>query len=186
MHSDLIFDSFPTLHTDRLNLIEIKQEHLNDLFKLFGDEHVTKFYNVKTFDQEQDGQKYIDWFISRYKDRLGIRWGIALKGKREIIGTIGFNNFANNHRANIGYDLQTIYWNKGYITEALSTVIDFGLNELEINRIEAEVMVGNVISEKILSKLGFTKEGILRQWMYWDNKRYDMIMYSLLKTDYKK
>lgn len=185
MQNELIFETFPTLVTNRLNLVEVKQEHLKDIFKLYGDKLVTAFYNVKTFVHEEDGQKYIDWFIGRFKERLGIRWGISLKGGNEIIGTVGFNNFAYNHRASIGYDLQSKYWNHGYITEALISVIDFGFNKLEINRIEAEVMVGNVISEKVLRKLGFSNEGILRQWMYWDNKHFDMIMYSLLKSDFQ-
>jgi ribosomal-protein-alanine N-acetyltransferase len=44
-------------------------------------------------------------------------------------------------------------------------------------------MIGNSASERILDKLGFTKEGILRQWMFWNEKHYDMTMYSLLKKD---
>ena len=83
----------------------------------------------------------------------------------------------------MGYDLHVDYWNKGYITEALSEIVNFGFDTLEINRIEAEVMQGNVASERVLSKLGFTKEGILRDWMYWNNKHYNMVMYSLLKND---
>ena len=133
---------------------------------------------------EQEGQKLLDWFRNRFIDGLGIRWGIALKGKPNIIGTIGFNNFTKKHRANIGYDIQSSYWNRGYMTEALQTVIDFGFNELDINRIEAEVMQGNVISEKLLEKLNFKREGILRQWLLWNEQYYDMTMYSLLRTDY--
>ena len=72
------------------------------------------------------------------------------------------------------------------MTEALQAVIDFGFNELDINRIEAEVMQGNVISERLLKNLNFKRDGILRQWMLWNNQYYDMIMYSLLKLDYDK
>ncbi len=183
MTIEKIFDTFPILNSDRLSFIEIKQEHLTDLFKLFGDNNVTKYYNLKTFETEQDGQKFIDWYQKRFIEKLAIRWGIALKGSNNIIGTIGFNNFTQNHRANIGYDLQTEYWNSGYVTEALKTIVDFGFKQLEINRIEAEVMIGNLASERVLDKLGFTKEGILRQWLYWNEKHYDMIMYSLLKID---
>jgi len=183
MTIEKIFDTFPILNSDRLSFIEIKQEHLTDLFKLFGDNNVTKYYNLKTFETEQDGQKFIDWYQKRFIEKLAIRWGIALKGNNNIIGTIGFNNFTQNHRANIGYDLQTEYWNSGYVTEALKTIVDFGFKQLEINRIEAEVMIGNLASERVLDKLGFTKEGILRQWLYWNEKHYDMIMYSLLKID---
>jgi ribosomal-protein-alanine N-acetyltransferase len=181
---ELTVDIFPILKTDRLDLVEIKQSHLADLYKLFSDENVTRFYNLLPLTNEQEAQKPIDWFQSRFKDKLGIRWGIAIKGQKNIIGTIGFNNFTKRHRANIGYDLQTEHWNNGYITEALKTVINFGFDQLEINRIEAEVMQGNIISEKVLDKLNFKNEGILREWMFWNDKHYDMTMFSLLKADY--
>ncbi len=176
-------NSFPLLHTERLDLIEIQQSHLSDIFKLFGDEEVIRFYNLLPLKEEQEGQKLLDWFQNRCQEGLGVRWGIALKGKSNIIGTVGFNNYTKNHRANIGYDLQREYWNNGYITEALKAVIDFGFNNLEINRIEAEVMQGNMASEKVLEKLGFKNEGILRQWMYWNGNHYDMTMFSLLRGD---
>jgi ribosomal-protein-alanine N-acetyltransferase len=51
------------------------------------------------------------------------------------------------------------------MSEALQAVIDFGFNELDINRMEAEVMQGNVLSEKLLEKLNFRRKGVLRQWM---------------------
>lgn len=183
-NTEFTLDTFPILSTDRLDLVEIKQIHLGDLFKLFGDENVTRFYNLLPLKSEQEAQKSIDWFQTRFKDKLGIRWGIAIKGQKNIIGTIGFNNFTKQHRANIGYDLQPEYWNKGYITEALKTVINFGFRQLEINRIEAEVMQGNIISEKVLEKLNFKSEGVLREWMFWNERHYDMTMFSLLKTDY--
>ena len=175
--------AFPILHTKRLDLIEINQNNLTDLFKLFSDDNVTEFYNIKTLSKEKDAQKYLDWFQARFHDKLGIRWGIALKGKTDIIGTIGFNSYTKDHRANLGYDLQKDYWNNGYITEAIIAVIKYGFEKLEINRIEAEVMPGNIYSEKALSRLGFKNEGLLRDWMFWNEKHYDMIMYSLLRNN---
>ena len=180
-HKSDKLDIFPALQTIRLDLIEIKQNHLRDLYQLFGNDDVTEFYNIKTLKEEKEAQKLIDWFQTRFKDKLGIRWGISLKGENKIIGTIGFNNFTKGHRASIGYDLQKEYWNNGYITESLNTVIKFGFEELEINRIEAEIMPGNLVSEKVLYKLNFRKEGLLREWMLWNGKHYDMIMYSLIK-----
>ena len=44
-------------------------------------------------------------------------------------------------------------------------------------------MQGNIASEKVLSKLGFTKEGILKNWMYWNEKHYDMTRFSLLRSE---
>ena len=108
--------NFPKLESVRLDLVEIKQSHLEDVLNLFRDENVTKFYNLLPFRSEQDAQKFIDWYQIRFRDNLGLRWGISLKNKSNIIGTIGFNNFVKGHRANIGYDLKTEYWNHWYIT----------------------------------------------------------------------
>jgi len=182
--TETILTNFPTIRTKRLELVEITQLHLKDIYNLFADENVTRFYNLLPLTVESEAQKFIDWFETRFNDKLGIRWGISLKGELNIVGTIGFNNYTKRHRANIGYDLQTAYWNNGIMTEALSAVINFGFNELQVNRIEAEVMQGNVNSERLLNKLNFKKEGILRQWMFWNEKYYDMSMFSLLKTDY--
>jgi len=179
-----MFETFPSLQTNRLDLIEIKQEHLGNIFKLFSDDKVTEFYNVVTLTNEGEAQKFIDWFQNRYAEKVGIRWGISLKGYDNIIGTIGFNNFTKQHRANIGFDLQVDFWNNGYLTEAIKCVTEFGFNKLDINRIEAEVMNGNIASEKVLAKSGFKNEGVLRQWMYWNNKYYDMTMFSLLQSDF--
>ena len=176
-------DNFPYLPTKRLELIDINQSHLTDYYNIFKDEKVTKYYNMIPFKNEEEAQKYIDWFQSRFKDKLGIRWGIKLKDNKRIIGTAGFNNYQRNHRANLGYDLHVDFWNKGYITEALSEILYFGFEMLEINRIEAEVMQGNVASERVLEKLGFTNEGVLRDWMYWNDKHYDMTMFALLRKD---
>ena len=179
-------ETFPVLQTERLNLVEITQEHLDDLFKIFGDKRVTEYYNVIPLTDAPQAQKFIDWFSIRYKEKSAIRWGINLKERAGIIGTIGFNNFTKNHRANIGFDLQHDFWNKGYTSEALQAVTKFGFQQLDINRIEAEVMQGNTGSEKLLEKSGFKFEGILRDWMFWNDKHYDMSMFSKLRSEFSE
>lgn len=180
-----VFLSFPVLHTERLDLIEIRQEHLDDLFRLFGNYRVTQYYNIVPMTKKEEAQQLIDHFRSRFMAKGAIRWGIVLKGQHHLIGTLGFNNFTPQHRANIGYDLQPFYWNQGIISEALKEVLAFGFRTLGVNRIEAEVMPGNHASEKVLEKLGFVREGLLRDWMLWNGKHYDMTMFSLLHRDFE-
>jgi ribosomal-protein-alanine N-acetyltransferase len=79
-------NNFPILHTERLDLIEIEQKHLGDIYKLFSDEGVTQFHNLLPFKDEQEGQTLLDWFRSRFEEYSGIRWGIALKNKPTIKG----------------------------------------------------------------------------------------------------
>jgi len=156
------------------------------LFILFGDAQVVRFYNLLPFQKELEGQRLIDLFQTRFTNQTGIRWGIALKGTNNIIGTIGYNSYTTNHKATIGYDLRIQHWNKGYATEALQKIIEYGFDQLQVNRIEAEVMQGNIGSEKVLTKLQFKNEGVLRDWMYWNEKHYDMTMFSLLKAESTK
>ncbi|MCW3122341.1 MAG: family N-acetyltransferase [Flavipsychrobacter sp.] len=178
-----LFETFPVLHTSRLDLIEITPAHRVDLFRIFTDERVTKYYDVLPLNEESDAQKIMDILAQRYQNKTGIRWGIALKGHKEIIGNLGFNTFTPGHRSTIGYSIEPEYWNKGLITEAIQEIVRYGFNELGVNRIEAEVMPGNTASEKVLDKLGFLHEGLLRQWMYWNGKYNDINMYALLKRD---
>ncbi len=70
-----MFDTFPTMQTERLNLVEIGQEHSGDIFKLFSDNRVTQFYNIVTLAKEGEAQKFIDWFHNRFVENAGIRWG---------------------------------------------------------------------------------------------------------------
>lgn len=179
-----MFGKFPQLSTERLDLIEIKQVHLYDFFNLFRDERVAKYYNISPFKEVKEAQIYLDLFEFRIKRKTGIRWGIALKGRTNIIGTIGFNSFQRKHKGNFAYDLQFDYWNRGIVTEASKEVLKYGFEILEINRMEAEVMIGNIGSDKVLEKLGFVFEGVMRDWMYWDHNYYDIKMFSLLKREY--
>jgi len=181
--SENVLHTFPQLETEGLKLIRISNEHQEDLFKIFGDKQVTKYYNLKPLKEAGESRKLIQHFESRFQDKKGIRWGISLKKQNEIIGTIGFNNFSKSHRATIGYDLQPAFWGKGIMKEVLTKVLDFGFHELEVNRIEAEVMKGNKQSVKLLEKMGFINEGLLRDWMFWEGKHYDMHMFALLKRE---
>ncbi|WP_044222263.1 GNAT family N-acetyltransferase [Chitinophaga pinensis] len=180
---DLVFDKFPTIRTPHLELIQITEAHAEDLYKLFGDSNVTRFYNLTPLECPDDAHRLIDHFRKRFESKAAIRWGIRLNDRKDIIGTVGFNNFTPKHRANIGYDLQYAYWNRGICTEALHAIISFGFHALNINRIESEVMEGNASSIHLMHKIGFKHEGTLRDWMYWNNRHYDMLMFSLLRSD---
>ncbi len=176
-------DNFPALHTLRLDLVELTAGHAPGLFRLFSDKQVTEFYPVYPFANEEDAVTVINMLAERYRRGEGIRWGIALKGRGDIIGIIGFNGFTRGHKAAIVFALMPEYWGEGYITEAIKPVAEYGFSHLELQRIEAEVMPGNTASGRTLAKLGFKHEGLLRQWIQWDGQCFDADMYSLLKND---
>ena len=79
LHNRVELKKFPLLQTERLELVEITECSLKDIQKLFGNENVTRFYNLLPFKTEQNAKKFIDWNQNRFQDNLSVRWGISLK-----------------------------------------------------------------------------------------------------------
>ncbi len=173
---------FPTLETARLELREIKQEDAKNIFDCFSNQEVTRYYGQEPLVNKEQAQQFVEFFEKNYKEKRGIRWGIQIKGTTTLIGTIGFNAWSPKHkRAEIGYELHPDHWRKGYATEVVSKVISYGFTELELTRIGAIVFIENKASNELLLKLGFEKEGILRNYMYQNGMPHDTNVYSLLK-----
>jgi len=98
----------------------------------------------------------------------GTRWGITLKTDGTLIGTCGLFMWNRNWRnCVLGYELAPPAWGQGFMREALTRVIDWGFEQMELNRIEAQVHPHNAASLKTLAGLGFVEEGRLREVGYW-------------------
>lgn len=173
---------FPVLETYRLELKKIEHHNSSDIFKSFSDLRVTKFYDIVPFETEDQALQLIDRFNVSFINNVGIRWGIVIKGSKNVIGSIGFNRYMKGADGIIGYDLQPSYWRMGYTTEAIQAVIKFGFNDLNLNRIEANVMQGNIASEKLLARVGFVNEGIFKDKLLFNEKYYDMTVFSVYKS----
>ncbi|WP_438313108.1 GNAT family N-acetyltransferase [Sporosarcina sp. FA9] len=173
---------FPTLETDKLILREITNEDTEGIFACFSNEDVTRFYGQETLKSGIEAEKIIDIFSKNYSEKRGIRWGIERKETKGIIGTIGFNAWLPKHkRAEIGYEIHPQQWRKGYTSEAVSEVLSYGFDVMGLTRIGAVVFIENEASNKLLEKVGFQQEGVLRNYMYQDGKAYDTYVYSLLR-----
>lgn len=174
---------FPRLETDRLVLREISRDDAEGIFACFSNENVTRYYGHETLNNLEQAEAFVEFFANSYKEKKGIRWGIERKGIQGIIGTIGFNAWSPKHkRAEIGYEIQPKQWRKGFISEAVLKVIQYGFDELGLTRIGAVVFTENEASNQLLSKVGFQKEGILRNYMYQNEKAYDTYVYSLIRN----
>lgn len=173
---------FPKLETERLLLKEITEEDAEGIFACFSNDHVTRYYGQDTLENIEQAEKFVEFFSKNYTEKKGIRWGIEIKGSKGIIGTIGFNVWSVKHkRAEIGYEIHPDQWRKGYTFEAVSRVIEYGFSEMGLTRIGAVVFIENEASNQLLSKVGFQKEGVLRNYMYQNGKPHDTYVYSLLK-----
>ena len=173
------------LSTSRLKLVRLEKRHLDDLFKIYSNPNAMLYWDDFPHKDKEKTDKLLNLFQKREKEKTGVCWGIKIKGKDEIVGTIAYNSFKENGNSTIGFILAEHYWNKGIITEALEEMINYGFSQLHINRIEALVTPGNTSSEKVLKKLGFQNEGLLRQRYFFKDKHQDAIVYGLLASEKK-
>jgi RimJ/RimL family protein N-acetyltransferase len=181
------FSPFPELRTNRLILRKLSPEDAPELYSLRSDELVIKYLARKPAASVAVVRDFILQVNQNVESNTSILWGIALNNKPgELIGTICFWNLEpENHRAEIGYMLHPHHWHKGIMKEALDVVMDYGFNQMKLNRVEAKLSNGNDASEFLLVKSGFTKEAFLRQDIYFGGEFIDSLIYSKLASDHR-
>ena len=178
---------FPILETDRLILRQVTNDDAGSLLKYLSDKEVMNYVGLEPFKSIEDSLDEISWYQSILEKKTGIRWGITLKNQGEVIGSCGFLNWvARHYRSEIGFELSKDYWGKGIASEALKAVIQYGFEEMNLQRIEALIEPPNIPSQKLVEKHGFIREGLLRNYEFTCGKFDDLYMYSLLKQEFNK
>ncbi|MFP5115217.1 GNAT family N-acetyltransferase [Bacillaceae bacterium C204] len=173
---------FPILETERLVLRELMEYDALDILNCFSNADVLRYYGQNPLTSIVQVKQLVRNFSKNYDEKRGIKWGIEKKGTAGIIGTIGFQEWSPEHkRAEISYALFPEHWGNGFATEAVTKLISYGFKELGLMRIGAVVFVKNKASNKLLTKLGFIKEGVLRNYLYQNDVPFDANIYSLLK-----
>jgi RimJ/RimL family protein N-acetyltransferase len=133
-----------------------------------------------------DALAFIESATAAQMSGLGIHFGIRLVKTGEIIGTLGLSQIdMKDKKSNFGYWIGKKFWNNGYATEAGSLIIEYGFGTLHLHRIEAGTFAFNKASVRVLEKLGFKKEGVLRDTAFHKDKFVDGVIYALLDNDYK-
>ncbi len=186
MHSNLNFTSLPIFTTERFILRKAQENDCHDLFDLYSNEQVTRYTPLTAFTSIDDAMDELNWYDTISKEQTGFRWVIEEAESKKVIGTCGFLNYEKEHnRIEIGYDLNQSYWGKGVMKEAISCIIPFAFFTMKINKIEAKVEPENLSSIRLLEKLNFYKEGVLRQHEFEKGKYIDLAIFSILKSEYQ-
>ena len=177
---------FEKFETERLILKKLTPEVFTNLFENYSDTEIKKELGLAN-----DNELIIERekSLGGYKtyDRTILSFLLILKESNEVIGRCGYHNWYHNHRkAEIGYALNNEeHKRKGYMTEAVRLVLDYGFNSMKLNRIEACIGPQNIASKSLIKKYGFSKEGYLRQHYIRDEEIQDSLIYSLLKEEYE-
>ncbi len=177
--------SFPILETQRLRLRELTAADAGAVFKIFNDDDVTRYYDFDTFASIDEAADLIDRQRSRFLHEEAIRWGITQKADDYVIGTIGLIVSRQSAIGGLGYDLAQPYWRRGIMTEALTIIIRYSFRSVNLNRLQALVMPGNIASANLLLKLGFTEEGLFREYAFFKGRYHDLFCFSLLRREFE-
>ena len=179
-----IFDEPLVLETERLRLRPVTMNDADDLYEIFADELVMKYYDRLPLKTREEADDLAKMFIDCMEKRTMLRWGIEEKSTGRLIGTCGFFCFSDiNQKAEVGYDLRRDRWGMGLMTEALDRIIRFFYEKTNVNRIEAFVEVPNLGSMGVLKKLGFVNEGTLRQYEMCRSELIDITIWSVIRSD---
>ena len=181
-----VFESFPTLKTERLDLFNYEVKDAADLFELQTDPVVMAYMDRPMPKDLAEVQQKIKEIRKDFENKKGINWTIRLKGQSKVIGYIGFWNIDHkNHRVEIGYSLKKEYWNKGLATEAAGALINFAFETLQAHSICANINPNNKPSRALLNKLGFRQEAYFREDYYHEGQFLDSAIFGLIESDWK-
>ena len=183
---DFTFTHFPTFTAERFILRKAVENDGQALFDLYSNEQVVQYMPFTPFISIEEAMNELHWYETIFKEQTGFRWVIEEVETNKVIGTCGFLNYEKeHHRIELGYDLNPKYWGKGIMKEAVSYIIHFAFMTMNMNKIEAKVEPENQASIKLLEKLNFYKEGVLRQHEFENGKFVDLAIFSILKREYQ-
>lgn len=177
---------FPSLHSSGLSLRMIHDADAPVIFRLYSDEKVMHQRGEPVYSNLSQAEKLIFYWRKLFAEENGMRWGITLKENDQLIGSVGFKQIFHQHRrADLGYELDPAYWNKGIMTEAVKLVTEYGLEEMNLHSIEANITPAHVASKRILEKNGFVQEANYKENFFYKGW-WDSAIFSKTSGGFKK
>ncbi len=179
-------NSFSTLRTERLVLRQFQASDTEAVRHLAGAKEVA----AGTFlPHPMDRQAAQDWIAQRHADSAagtGVTFAITLAESGQVIGSIGMELATEHEQGRLSYWLGVSFWNRGYCTEAVTALLEYGFISLKLHRIYAPHFHTNPASGRVLQKVGMTYEGRLREHYLRFGQRIDVEIYGILQGEFVK
>jgi RimJ/RimL family protein N-acetyltransferase len=179
-------DTFPVLTTERLVLRETAAHDVQGAFDMESDPVAMRYWSRPPMQHLSEAQASVERAMRYFAERSGLRWSITRAGDDVMIGQCSL--FAFNEqcgRAEIGYGLDRRHWGQGIMNEALTAVVGFAFGPLGMRRLEADIDPRNIASIRALERLGFAREGLLRErWVVADEIS-DSVLMGLLAREWR-
>jgi [ribosomal protein S5]-alanine N-acetyltransferase len=172
----------PAFDTERLQVRGVQPHDLPALQEVNGDDQVTRFLPYDRWQTAQDAQAWFDRMQAMQVAGTALQFVIVRRVDGLAIGTCLLFRFeATSARAEIGYVLGRAHWGQGLMAEALTGLVDCAFRRLNLRRLEAEVDPRNTASCRVLERVGFAHEGLLRQRWVVRGEACDAARFGLLR-----
>ena len=177
----------PIIETERLILRSLKMTDAQAIFdNWLSDERISDNRVSAAHKSVSETIKKLEKIVNNYSKNDFCWWGIEQKVNGELIGEIDLYDFDNETgNCEVSYSIGYEWWNKGYATEALRAVVDFGFRQMNVHKIAAAHNTDNPASGKVMTKVGMVQEGVIRHMIRNSNNQYkDCAVYGILQEDY--
>lgn len=172
----------PTLRTPRLLLRPFDERDLIDLFALHSDREVVRYWDAPAWSDPARASAFLASCREVEAEGSGAR--VVVEQDGAFLGWVGVTRWNPTYRsASLGYSYAVPAWGRGIATEAGRALLDWAFGTWDLNRVQAETDTRNLASARVLEKLGFQREGTLREDCIVDGEISDSWVFGLLRRD---
>ncbi|MEZ4651637.1 MAG: GNAT family N-acetyltransferase [Candidatus Eisenbacteria bacterium] len=178
-------DSLP-LSTARLRLRSVERSDTSFFFDLYSNEDVMRYWSTVPMTDRFQAEEWVENAIRYHERGQAIAFVVTKTQDGSPIGYCSLHSWHfESRRAELGYALAREHWGAGYMHEALSAVVELAFEQLGLHRLEADVEPANAASVRALERLGFVREGHLRERWIVGGAITDSWIYGLLEDEWR-
>ena len=175
----------PTLHTARLRLRPFTDADADALFDLHSNPRVLRYWDAPPWRERARAQRFIAACQQMANEGTGARLAIDRLADGAFLGWSSLSRWNRDYRsASLGYCLHETAWGLGYATEAARALLLWAFDTLDLNRVQAETDTRNGASARVLEKIGFVREGTLREDCIVTGEVSDSWVYGLIRREW--
>jgi len=175
------------LTADRVNLRRLTDSDTKALFAMFSHPEVMRYWSRPAMTEMAQAEALVQQIQTDYETGSSLPLAIERSSDHAFVGNCTLHHFhETSRRAEMGYALARPFWGQGYMHEALRALLTYAFEPLDLNRLEADIDPRNVSSARSLERLGFRKEGHLRERWIVNGEVSDTGFYGLLRSEWRR
>lgn len=176
----------PILHTTRLRLRPFTDADADHLFTLHSSTRVMRYWDSAPWSDRARAERFLTMCGKLADEGTGARVAIDRASDGVFVGWCSLTGWdPGNRSASLGYCLDEAMWGQGYATEAAHALLSWAFDTLDLNRVQAEADTRNAASGRVLEKIGFVREGTLREDCVVNGEVSDSWVFGLLRREWR-